>query len=387
MKIYLTYECLECLLKQAQSTARILCKQSDKNLQDSFEMEQKAREAVKAIFENLEDFQELRFQDAHNENYTLTPKDKRRLQDLLREFFETQYAISLTSSKHEIPKNPKYQIPDEKWEEDLEENDFEIPPTMLAVLVYDEICKALNTSAPYAQIKKQSIDKARLYKQQFLESLQDKLQNNAKAREVLEFAIRICVLGNVLDYGAQTQFSLEEQAQKILQSPFAVFDLESFMCGLEKAKNLIIIGDNAGENEFDEVLICVLKALYPKLKIFYFVRGAEIINDITLVDLKNTDSAIFHLAEVVDSGVMSPGFIKSFASSNARNLYEQADLILAKGMGNLESMESAARLDKRVFFLFKVKCDVVKNYLQKNLGDFVFWNPNSHAILNSKNPC
>lgn len=376
LKINLTYECLECLLRQAKFTARIHCKQSDKNPQDSFDKEQEVCKMVEAIFGVLEDFKNIEIQNANPTNQELTRRDKAKLQNLLKEFFSVQYGISLDSAPYKS----------KAIAESFAENDFEIPPTMLAVPVYDEICKALNTTAPYAQIKQQNICKARFYKQQFLESLQDKLQNNAKTSKILEFAIRICVLGNVLDYGAQEQFDLEEQAQKILQLPFAIFDLESFMCGLVKAKNLVIIGDNAGENEFDEILIDALQILYPYLKIFYFVRGAEIINDITLADLKDTDSRILNLVEVVDSGVMSPGFIESLATKKARDIYKEADLILAKGMGNFESMESVARQDKRIFLLFKIKCNVVKNYLRQNLGDFVFWNPNVCMVSKSENP-
>ncbi len=219
-----------------------------------------------------------------------------------------------------------------------------------------------------------------MYKQYFLESLHKKIESQASVAKILEFAIRISVLGNVLDYGAQMSFDLEEQAQRILEVPFASFDLESFLCRLKSAKNLVMIGDNAGENEFDEILIIALNLLYPHLEIFYFVRGAEIINDITLSDLKHTDSAIFTLAKVVDSGVMSPGFIESLASAEAKEIYHNADVILAKGMGNFESMENSAKQDERIFLLFKIKCDVVKNYLQKNLGDFVFFNPNLYTI-------
>lgn len=344
-------------MKQAECTAGV---QSLKSSQDSKESErnkQKARSAVEEIFVTLEGSCKFVSKNPSHKNQELTPKDKAKLQILLKEFLENQY-----------PHIPPL------------ENDFEIPPTLLAVLAYDKIHQALNDVAPYAQIKLQSIQKARSYKQKFLESLHEKLSHKASAKEVLEFAIRICVLGNVLDYGAQKQFDLEEQAQKILQSSFAYFDLRAFMSLLEFAKNLVVIGDNAGENEFDEILIYALKALYPTLEIFYFVRGAEIINDITLLDLKKTDSAMLHLATVVDSGVRSPGFIESLACKKARKIYQEADLILAKGMGNFESMENAAKQDKRIFLLFKIKCNVVRDYLQQNLGDFVFFSPILHPI-------
>lgn len=334
--------------------------QSLKPFQDSKESEknkQKAYCAVKEIFATLEGFCKFVSENPNHKNQELTPQDKAKLQVLLSEFLKRKY-----------PHIPAL------------ENNFEIPPTLLAVLVYDKICQALNDVSPYAQIKLQGIRQARNYKQKFLKSLHEKLSRKANAKEVLEFAIRICVLGNVLDYGAQKQFDLEEQAQKILQSPFAYFDLRAFMSSLESAKNLVVIGDNAGENEFDEILICALKALYPNLEVFYFVRGAEIINDITLLDLKKTDSAMLHLAEVVDSGVISPGFLESLACKRARRIYQEADLVLAKGMGNFESMEESARQDKRIFLLFKIKCNVVRDYLQQNLGDFVFFSPILHSI-------
>lgn len=347
------------MLKQAQSTAKIHCAQFYKDSKESAQIEQTTCSVVKDLFQTLEDFQDLSLENSKNENRNLTFKDKAKLQDLMREFFKQKYALSFGVES---------------------QNHFEIPPTMLAVLVYDRIHKSLKDFSPYGKIKEASIQKARLYKQYFLESLHKKIESQASITQILEFAIRISVLGNVLDYGAQMSFDLEEQAQKILEVPFASFDLESFLCRLKSAKNLVIIGDNAGENEFDEILIVALKSLYPHLEIFYFVRGAEIINDITLTDLKHTDSALFTLAKVVDSGVMSPGFIESLASAEAKEIYHNADVVLAKGMGNFESMENLAKQDKRIFLLFKIKCDVVKNYLQKNLGDFVFFNPNLYAI-------
>ena len=330
------------MLKQAQSTAKIHCAQFYKDSKESAQIEQTTCSVVKDLFQTLEDFQDLSLENSKNENRNLTFKDKAKLQDLMREFFKQKYALSFGVES---------------------QNHFEIPPTMLAVLVYDRIHKSLKDFSPYGKIKEASIQKARLYKQYFLESLHKKIESQASITQILEFAIRISVLGNVLDYGAQMSF-----------------DLESFLCRLKSAKNLVIIGDNAGENEFDEILIVALKSLYPHLEIFYFVRGAEIINDITLTDLKHTDSALFTLAKVVDSGVMSPGFIESLASAEAKEIYRNADVVLAKGMGNFESMENLAKQDKRIFLLFKIKCDVVKNYLQKNLGDFVFFNPNLYAI-------
>ncbi len=325
------------MLKQAQFTAKL----------QNNALEQNVLKAISAVFEGLEDFQ--KFLENSSNFSALSIKDISKLKEQLCVFFKDK-GIALCG-------------------------DFEIPPTLLAVLVYEKIAEILKNPSPYLEVKTKSIAQAKIYKQGFMKNLETMLKKDCSAKEILEYAVRICVLGNVIDYGAQCSFDLELESKKILKAHFAYFELESFMKKLENAKQIAFIGDNAGENEFDEILIVALKALYPSLEIYYFVRGAEIINDITLRDLQNSDSALFSLCKVIDSGVLSPGFIEDLASINAKEIYKKVDVVLAKGMGNFESMESFARSDCRVFLLFKIKCNVVRNYLKKNLGDFVFFSP------------
>ncbi|MCL9819170.1 ARMT1-like domain-containing protein [Helicobacter colisuis] len=253
------------------------------------------------------------------------------------------------------------------------EKNREIPPTLLAVVLYDRISKLTKNPAPYWQIKQQSIQKARLIK----ETLRKKLKTIPKENQ-LEFGIYCAVLGNVIDYGAEYAFDLEAECQKIFDTRFAYFHINVLKQQLQKAKKIIYIGDNAGENELDEVLIQILKAHYPQLQIFYFVRGAEIINDITLDDLHQSDSELFRICEVRDSGVPSPGFIYELASIESQRLFREADLVFAKGMGNFESLEKQAQDDSRIFFLFKIKCNVVADYLNQKLGEFVLLH--SHSL-------
>ena len=78
-------------------------------------------------------------------------------------------------------------------------------------------------------------------------------------------------------------------------------------------------------------MISSLIASYPHLKFYYFLRGYPIINDLPLKDLQNPYCQnIFSLAEVVDSGVRSPVFIYAQSFTKAREIYDDADLIIAK---------------------------------------------------------
>lgn len=243
--------------------------------------------------------------------------------------------------------------------------DFEIPPTLMAMPIYSALAKNLNNNDIYKNIKKDSIQKARKIK----ESLKKEIDIQDE-ESLLKFGIYCAVLGNVIDYGAQLKFDLEKEKDSLFNMQFKYFDIESFQEKLRYAKNLLYIGDNAGENELDEILIEVLQCLNPKLTITYFTRGQSIINDITMQDLKDSNSNLFNMCDVVDSGVGTPGFIPDLSSAKAYEIYNTADLILSKGMGNFESLESLK--NPKIFFLFKVKCSVVSNYLNADIGSFVF---------------
>lgn len=127
------------------------------------------------------------------------------------------------------------------------------------------------------------------------------------------------------------------------------------------------IAGNAGEQIFDKICIEVIKELYPDIKIYYFVRGKPIINDLTLEDAKK--SGLDEVATLVDSGVPTPGFVQEFATKEANRLFESADCIISKGMGNYECLGEKRSLP--IYFLLKVKCQVVARSIKAELGDIV----------------
>jgi uncharacterized protein with ATP-grasp and redox domains len=114
-------------------------------------------------------------------------------------------------------------------------------------------------------------------------------------------------------------------------------------------------------------MILVFRDAFPELEVDYFVRGRPVINDVTLREAE--EIGMGELARIVDSGVDTPGFLYDRASPAARERYDAADLILAKGMGNFECMEHWA--DGRVTFLFKVKCGVVARLIGEEIGALV----------------
>jgi len=84
------------------------------------------------------------------------------------------------------------------------------------------------------------------------------------------------------------------------------------------------------------------------------VRGAPVLNDATVADARA--AGLHELVEVLGNGSDAPGTILEDCSEVFRDSYAEADLIIAKGQGNFETLSD--RPDN-IFFLFKVKCPVI----------------------------
>ncbi len=238
--------------------------------------------------------------------------------------------------------------------------DMHKTPPENATPLYRRISQLLHKPDLYAEVKRRSIEQARA-----LLPLCERALD--RSEDPFETATRIAIAGNVIDLASEIRFDLKEEFSKIFTLSFAIDDTQKLRRRLQKTRTLLYLADNAGENVFDTLYIRTLKALFPQLEVFYFVRHAPIINDITSEDLH--DDPIHRYATVVDSGVDTPGIVPERLHPEARSLFDRADLILSKGMGNYECLSDTQ--DHRIFCLLKVKCSVVAASLKCTTGDIV----------------
>ncbi len=238
--------------------------------------------------------------------------------------------------------------------------DFEKSPPFVAKDVYEYLAFKTNLKDPLETLKQESIKKATTY----LPLIDEKI---SKSEDKLFTAIKAAVAGNVIDFATTKEFSLDDEINSIFETDFSINDYEIFKEKLEKTNSLIILADNAGENVFDKVLVKTIVNLYPNIKIYYATRGKAIINDITTKEA--LQSGIDKYCEVISTGVDTPGLDKSRASNEFMELFDKTPLVLSKGMGNFECLESHD--DDKIFFLFKVKCNVVAKTISRNLGEIV----------------
>ena len=125
---------------------------------------------------------------------------------------------------------------------------------------------------------------------------------------------------------------------------------------------ILYLTDNAGEIVFDRLLIEQL----PAGKVVVAVRGAPVLNDAVRADAETAD--LPDVAPVVDNGSDAPGTILDDCSAEFRGRYAAADLVIAKGQGNYETL---AEEDKNLYFLFTVKCPLVAGRVGEPVGRLV----------------
>ena len=166
-------------------------------------------------------------------------------------------------------------------------------------------------------------------------------------------SLQFAVLGNYLDFSAlqgQVDFGkLDEMLDSALEMELDENAYRAFRRDLETGKRLLYLTDNAGEIGFDRILAEEIQKAYPHLAITFCVRGDVIVNDATREDAR----AVGLPFPVIDNGNRVGGTDLNQLSEDARQALEDADVVLAKGMGNAETMLGCGY---NVYYAFLIKC-------------------------------
>jgi uncharacterized protein with ATP-grasp and redox domains len=172
----------------------------------------------------------------------------------------------------------------------------------------------------------------------------------AKAEDPLETAVRLSIAGNIIDLGMGPEHdNLESTVERVLAQPFAIGHLAAFREALISAQEVLFLADNAGETVFDRILIETLET-----PVTYVVKGGPILNDATREDA--VEAGLDQVAAIIDTGCDVPGTILHHCSPDFCQIFGQAELVIAKGQGNYESLSGSGA---PVFFLLQAKCPVI----------------------------
>ena len=138
--------------------------------------------------------------------------------------------------------------------------------------------------------------------------------------------------------------------------------MDGFFAAAERATDILFLADNAGELVFDRLLI----ELLPRQKITVAVKGGPAINDALRADAQV--AGLEGLVAVMDTGSDGAGIVLEACSLEFQRRFARADLIIAKGQANFESLDGCGQ---NIFFLFKGKCPVVARHIGPAVGSLV----------------
>ena len=181
-----------------------------------------------------------------------------------------------------------------------------------------------------------------------------------------EKCLRLAIAGNILDFSVYADLDIAaamDTMKEAFTKPICgalggarvppgeiVAELKRRM---DEAKSILWICDNCGEAVFDRLLIESYRD-----KITLAVRGKPAFNDMTRAELEPSGLSHFIKCDSLvsnDDGV--PGVVDATCGAAFRAAFSRADLIVAKGQANFETMSE--RTDKPIAFLFLAKCPVV----------------------------
>jgi len=183
----------------------------------------------------------------------------------------------------------------------------------------------------------------------------------AEADDPLEVAVRLSIAGNIIDLAAAGEYDLWGTVERVLAQPFAVDDRAAFRQALSRVGQVLYLADNTGETVFDRLLIEVLE-----VPVVYAVKGGPVLNDATRKDA--LAAGVDQVGEIVSTGSDAPGTILERCSEEFRRLYDEAELVIAKGQANYETLSEDGQ---RAFFLLQTKCPIIARDVGVPIGSVV----------------
>ncbi|WP_269526017.1 damage-control phosphatase ARMT1 family protein [Coraliomargarita parva] len=224
------------------------------------------------------------------------------------------------------------------------------------------IRKETGVQDPYLSVKNECTREA----EQYLSQLNSEV---SLAPAPLDTALKLAVIGNVMDYGADPLFKLGSLTRRLNTTEFTVDATGHFISELNSARRMAYIADNTGEIVFDSILIERLLNDYRIEALHLVIRDEPFLNDVS--DERHIPDALLHNPRVkierlsVDPARRNEAVWQSVIA---------CDIVLNKGMANFENYADQPGF----FFLLISKCKLVSDLIAARVqhpvttGDWIF---------------
>jgi damage-control phosphatase, subfamily I len=229
---------------------------------------------------------------------------------------------------------------------------------VIGTKVHRTIKKETGNNDPYIKEREISNDIAT----NFLPQVEKILGNDNNLKNY----IKVAIAGNVLDFGA---LGLERNMESLIVNTMGkdpsldhTKDLED---ELKRSKTVLYLADNIGEIVFDKILIERIKEYHVDVTVA--LKEKPILNDACIDDA--LEIGLDEVAKLTSTGTDSIGIIEADVSSKFLELFQESDMIIAKGLGNYEGLGEMDLKEKPVFCLLNAKCRPVARDIGVELGD------------------
>lgn len=250
----------------------------------------------------------------------------------------------------------------------LAADDFSRKPPAIARAVLDRVYPALGNPDPFARVKSEHNRKALGLSDHWAPGY---LAAATDSDDRLGRALRAALVGNGMDLATLPDNSDPANFESWLRVPWSIFDFDAFKAQVVPGRSLLYLCDNAGEIAFDRFLLREL--LERGLRVTVSVKDGPALNDATLEDALEVGldrvEGDGRRVRLISTGQATMGVDLPEASPEWLEAFHGADLVVAKGQANLESLHDCGR---EVFFLTLVKCTHVSRYYGLKKGSALF---------------
>ena len=244
------------------------------------------------------------------------------------------------------------------------ESDDEAVSAYLVYLFHQVYRRYFGEEKDYSEVKKEY----NAYVMEREEALQKEI---LRAQDPLAKALIYARVGNYIDFGALQHVEKDVFLELFRDEEKNALDkgvYEQFLEDCQNGKRFLLLADNCGEIVLDKLFLMELKKRYPHLELSVMVRGEEVLNDATMEDAEAV--GICDVARVIPNGNGVAGTLEKMLGEAAKMAFSQADVILAKGQANFETLNGCGR---NIYYSFLCKCDwfAERFQVEKNTGMFI----------------
>ena len=216
---------------------------------------------------------------------------------------------------------------------------------------------------PYKQKKQLSNRKAL----EVIPLAENIIQKETSPQQKFRKACLSAIVGNIMEFDLPDNPFKFEDLEKLIQqaeSDLALDEIAEIFDEAKKADMILYLTDNAGEVALDTLLVKELKNLGAHVTVA--VKAAPILNDALLEDAKFVGMDKI-TDRVMSTGSDSVGLFLDECSMEFMDVYNDVDLVVAKGMGYAETL-TEFELPFPHALLLRSKCGTVANHFNVPTG-------------------